>query len=536
MRKRKVPCLLPANGDEQTDAILKAAVDGDTHEVQSLLNQNADPHSKNNFGMCALSMAAMFGHVDTTEFLIKVATDTDILFDSLVGAVCAGKIKTTQSLLKCSDTFLTQQDKSGRTLVLHAVTMGHMKTAELLLSRGANSQHEDRKGNFPLLAAVGQRRNDLVRLLLQHKVDVNQTSRMSSFALLKAVQKDHVNIARLLLKNKAAVNQIGKHGMTCLLQACITSDSPMVRLLLNHGANSQPDIHGSTPFHQAVIRNRPAAVLTVLLDNDEHLINQRVGPRKTTALLNAVQRDREPLVKLLLDRKANPNILAPLAINQRVGPRKTTALLNAVQRDRKPVVKLLLDRKADPNILAPLANAVRRKKEPLVKLLLDHKADPNHETPLVEAVLYGYDEIVHLLLRAPDINVNEKDPLERTALVVAGQAARPSIVKLLLDKHVFQEDLNNTLKVTIFQVGRYTGKSTTYRFGKVIKELIHAGAVLEVEQRTNESVNQNFTTVTQEKVRNLIYTVFHKELLALNNFPKVLVNIVFDYCLWLPAC
>ena len=494
MRKRKVPCLLPANGDEQTDAILKAAGDGDTHEVQSLLNQNADPHSKNNFGMCALSMAAMFGHVDTTEFLIKVATDTDILFDSLVGAVCAGKIKTTQSLLKCSDTFLTQQDKSGRTLVLHAVTMGHMKTAELLLSRGANSQHEDRKGNFPLLAAVGQRRNDLVRLLLQHKVDVNQTSRMSSFALLKAVQKDHVNIARLLLKNKAAVNQIGKHGMTCLLQACITSDSPMVRLLLNHGANSQPDIHGSTPFHQAVIRNRPAAVLTVLLDNDEHLINQRVGPRKTTALLNAVQRDREPLVKLLLDRKA------------------------------------------DPNILAPLASAVRRKKEPLVKLLLDHKADPNHETPLVEAVLYGFDEIVHLLLRAPDINVNEKDPSEQTALVVAGQAARPSIVKLLLDKHVFQEDLNNTLKVTIFQVGRYTGKSTTYRFGKVIKELIHAGAVLEVEQRTNESVNQNFTRVTQEKVRNLIYTVFNEELLALNNFPKELVNIVFDYCLWLPAC
>jgi ankyrin repeat protein len=196
------------------------------------------------------------------------------------------------------------------------------------------------------------------------------------------------------------------------------------------------DGYSRTPLHYAV-ENGHQEVVKLLLDKDaDPNIENRYSGR--TPLQNAVENGHQEVVKLLLDKDADPNIESRYS--------GQTPLQNAVENGHQEVVKLLLDKDADPNIESrysgqtPLHYAVENGHQEVVKLLLDKDADPNIEsrysgqTPLQNAVENGYREVVKLLLDKDADPYIESGSSGRTPLQNAVENGHQEMVKLLLDR------------------------------------------------------------------------------------------------------
>lgn len=89
----------------------------------------------------------------------------------------------------------------------------------------------------------------------------------------------------------------------------------------------------------------------------------------------------------------------------------------------------------------PLGLSVKNNREEIVKILVSFGAKVNQrsddgmytEPPLFTACRKGLKQIVKILLKAPDINVNQKDFFGRTPLWAAVRFRRYNIVKILLE-------------------------------------------------------------------------------------------------------
>jgi ankyrin repeat protein len=150
-----------------------------------------------------------------------------------------------------------------------------------------------------------------------------------------------------------------------------------------------------------------------------------------TALHWGVRNGHEPVVKLLLEAKADVN-----AKDEYRG----TALHRAAANRYEAVVKLLLEAKADVNAKndyreTALHKAARNGHEVVVKLLLEAKADVNAKDEYGETALHiaagdGHEAVVKQLLEAK-ANVNARTRYGRTALHMAAKNGREAVVKLL---------------------------------------------------------------------------------------------------------
>ena len=160
----------------------------------------------------------------------------------------------------------------------------------------------------------------------------------------------------------------------------------------------------------------------------------------TTPLHWAAQYGHAELVKLLLDRGANPDSKCIVG---------RTPLHRTAEYGHTDLVKLLMDRGADPNEAdksgtTPLHWAAKSGRACLVKLLIERGADPDKKddtgkTPLFKAVEYNQferhteatDSVRILLDGGADPNVHAWDP---TPLHRAAEFGRKDLVKLLLER------------------------------------------------------------------------------------------------------
>ncbi|MGE3164007.1 MAG: ankyrin repeat domain-containing protein [Planctomycetota bacterium] len=110
--------------------------------------------------------------------------------------------------------------------------------------------------------------------------------------------------------------------------------------------------------------------------------------------------------------------------------------------DRIQVVRLLLERDADPNVAAenlsevhPIHSAVAARSVEIVKLLLEHGADPNARqhggwTPLHAAAMHGHQELARLLLaHQADRSAFSDDG--KDAATLAEEGGHPELARLL---------------------------------------------------------------------------------------------------------
>jgi ankyrin repeat protein len=299
------------------------------------------------------------------------------------------------------------------------------------------------------LAAAATRAQDIHQLLRDGDLDKARALLLKDDRLLEArddleqtplhlaAHRGHTAIVKLLLERGARVNARAYNQFTPLHLA---EDPEIVKLLIGHRADLEArDVFGHTPLQNAASRcgddeggadDSPdrkkvrllldagapydAASATYLGDADRvrALLARQPGlPRGQGLLSIAVRYGRAAIVGLLLEHKADP---------QEMGWFGRPVLYDAVEYPE--VVRLLLKAGADPT------GPPEEDSKPFGPL------DPDRQTPLHCAAERGPVETVRLLLAA-GVPVDVRTAGGETALHRAAAAARPEMVKFLLENH-----------------------------------------------------------------------------------------------------
>ncbi|GLA61862.1 ankyrin repeat and death domain-containing protein 1A [Aspergillus tubingensis] len=198
--------------------------------------------------------------------------------------------------------------------------------------------------------------------------------------------------------------------------AAYNNDTVLAKELILRGVNrrKRDGAFGDT-FQLAAYRGSDQFIHTMLMADP----GLRVQISQTTSTYGpfgsafnaAAAAGHDRVVRMLLEHKAKPNILAPM---------QRTAMFLAARSGRANVVELLLHSGLiDPSVpdchdISPLLAAIQGGHEPVVRLLLqirkvklnDTGRDGNIPAPLMVAASQGKARIVRMLLKRPDIDVN----------------------------------------------------------------------------------------------------------------------------------
>ena len=266
-------------------------------------------------------------------------------------------------------------------------------------------------------AATQEEEQEIRRIqsLVANSPDLINNNNGKSWPLVLAAQKGQLTVAKYLLDHGAKPN-LGERQSTPLHAAAQAGHKALVELLLERGAAPNAiDDFGRTPLHIAtqagflaiseVLLAKGANPNAVLVRHAERTDDT---PQFGGPLNAALDRSRLDVVRLLLDKGADPN----LRDEGRPWPRDSgnPPLLFA---QSKEAVQLLLSKGADPNLpgrqgTTLLHKAAQGGSLPILQALLDggaHPDGPTHAstsvmTPLAIAVEAGQRETADALLKA----------------------------------------------------------------------------------------------------------------------------------------
>jgi ankyrin repeat protein len=242
-----------------------------------------------------------------------------------------------------------------------------------------------------------------------------------SAALQDAVKLRSQEFVKVLLTFGADPYIITASGRSCVSEAIANDDLGTLTLLLQRSYYPAPRLRYSAGSADPTLAR--AAKATLLLEAIKPLTNPNIDDDLGCAM-----------VKALLDQGFLPDAL----------PDGHNPLMQAIKVGRDDIVKLLLERKADPNFatiagLLPSFESLRCANSKILQFLLERGADPNAKfkgrTLLHEASSLARLDLVQTLLEF-DADVNGPDDLGRTALFDAVKAKNLEIVRRFVDEGV----------------------------------------------------------------------------------------------------
>ena len=213
--------------------------------------------------------------------------------------------------------------------------------------------------------------------------------------LAVAAELKNVDFAAALLERGADVNVWDREqDMTPLGVAASKGNMEVIELLLKHGAdpNLDPPICGTPALIAAAMDPHRVPVLQRLLDagaNPNLAKRSQYGNVSATALTNAASRDNVAGVALLLSRGADINVVVAFG----------TALGQAVEEGNYDIAKFLLERGADPMLVAPLSDGIPMSGKTSLQIAMQKK------NKRMIKLLSEYDKSIPL---APDAPSSEK--------------------------------------------------------------------------------------------------------------------------------
>lgn len=270
--------------------------------------------------------------------------------------------------------------------IVYAAALGDIETIREFVKAGTNLRRKDSLTRNILLIYLGSHFEeaqlnqylDGVDFLINSGADINATTKDRKTALMIAAKNGDLRTVRTLLSKNVSVDQPDSTGLTALIYAT-TNLSPqnleIVEMLLKKGAD----------------------------------INLLVSDSKggcSTALINAAATRNLPLVKFLLNNKANINLACPNGINafRAAIPSGGYPFSN----DRNEILETLLAAGADVNAAdssgqTNLMFAASRENWTAVGLLLKKGAlindrDKNGNTALMYIPYWGENYLLKFLL------------------------------------------------------------------------------------------------------------------------------------------
>jgi uncharacterized protein len=235
LAKRKIPYTIDALGE-------RAAI-GDDKTVDLFLTAGMDPNARNREGRTPLLLAAMGGHDDIVDTLLRYGAEANM--ESHHGGLEQGKTPLmfaaqyghetiVESLLKY-DAQVSETTAYGKTALMFAAESGYLAIVKTLLALGEDVHADTMHGWTALLLAASEGRPAVVDVLLQNGAKINDRSGGGKTPLMLAAEKDHAETVRVLIGRGASLNA-RLYGKTALAMATVNGYHQTAQLLEKAGA------------------------------------------------------------------------------------------------------------------------------------------------------------------------------------------------------------------------------------------------------------------------------------------------------------
>ena len=424
-----------------TTDVADAAKRGDRDAVRAALARKADVNAAQIDGSTALHWAAERDDLDMADQLIRagarVTARTREGVTPLQLAATNGSATMIDRLLKAGADVNAPLSAGGDTALMMAARTGKTDAIRVLVEAGGNvNAKESWGGTTALMWAVSEGHADAARMLIGAGADVNARSnyvaaangrgfegrtpvgnrndpKAEEFAsgwltpLTLAAREGDVEMARVLVTANADVNAAAGDGKTALAVAIFNGNYDVASFLVDNKADvNKADAQRFTPLFWSVDRR-----------------NMETAPNFPWM----VTADPMPLIRKMLDAGANPNAVVnntPRARMREGSPRIVfaTALMRAAFAGDLDLVKLLLERGADPKIISKDSETMLSAAAGLAFIYGYHRGKSPEERL----------QVVKLFVQLGN-DVNWADDYGITPLMAAGNYGSVPIIQYLID-------------------------------------------------------------------------------------------------------
>jgi uncharacterized protein len=261
--------------------------------------------------------------------------------------------------------------------LLDAVANGDRNAVRALLNNGADVNAAQPDGSTALMLSAERNDVEVAGLLIRAGAKVNAANEYGATALSVACGTGNLALITLLLDGHADPNAALLSGETPLMTAVDKGDLSTARLLLDHGANvNAKETQGGQTALMWAAANRSPALVKLLADRGADVRARSKGG--FTALLFAAQQGDVESGRALLQAGAD--------VDDRSTKDRMTAVMVAAASGNHEFATLLLDTRANPNLIDESGYAALHYAASdadaagLVRALLGHGADPNART------------------------------------------------------------------------------------------------------------------------------------------------------------
>ena len=295
------------------EALLRAAKRQDFDTVTALIESGANVNSPSADGTTLLHWAVFHDNHELAEMLISQEVNVNSINEygasPLSEAAAVGNARMIEMLL-AAGADVESPNYEGQTALMAVARTGNLEAARLLIEHGADTNAvENWGGQTALMWAAARRHPDMVRLLLGNGAIVNKRAQVRDWErrvtaeprvkemlsggltpLLYAVREDCFECVKVLVESGADVNLPDPDNVSPLILALINMRFDIASYLIEVGADvNQWDYYGRTPLYAVTDVN--------------------IVPASTRGDLPPVQNTTGiEIAKMLLDRKANPNL------------------------------------------------------------------------------------------------------------------------------------------------------------------------------------------------------------------------------------
>jgi ankyrin repeat protein len=338
--------------------------------------------------------------------------------DKLIYAAKSGNLKTVQQYIEKNYSPDTA-DKSGKTIIMHAVSAGKYNVAEYLLSKGANANRSDKKG-YSLMHILAGNSSKASTAFLE-KV-------LASGARTENIAFDGETPAAILIRkgNLAGINLFldkgdftpdrNTRGIPAIVYAYKNGQKKIMMLLADKGAKLNVYDDRRTPLlHLAIEKNDLETVKYLVEKGGAVEIKNQSG--ETPLLAAATGKGNISIIKYLIEKEANQNAADSSGRNilHRLASAKNSGkIISALQFDSRVINKI------DQSGITPIAYAASSGRWENIKPIAEAGGDINYadtagKTLLMSVIEGGSVEAAQFLIEK-GANVKAADSTGKTSL------------------------------------------------------------------------------------------------------------------------
>lgn len=444
-------CLSACGAEAET--VADAAERRDWNRVSQFVQTGANLSATQADGMTALHWAVHWRRLDAVQRLLAAGIEADMKTEygatPMAIACQSGDTKLIQALIDAGADVRSSLP-SGETLLMRAARTGVADSVLLLIQRGADVNAKGRSGQTALMWAAAEGNSEVVDLLLRTGANRDTTIRSGFTAMMFAAREGRIEVARRLLAAGVDVNAIMKPknsqgraprwGMTALMLAVESGHFELAAMLLDRGADPNDQRSDFTPLH---------ALSWVRKANRGDNVEGDPEPRGSGNMTSL------GFVRKVVAAGGNVNarLWDGYSARAELGKRLATPFLLAANTADLPLMKLLVELGADPNLpnadgCTPLMAAAgigvvavgeEAGTEPevlsAIELLLElgadvNAVDKNDQTAMHGAAYRNYPRVVALLARhGADPKVWDRKNRWGSTPVAIAQGRRPGSLK-----------------------------------------------------------------------------------------------------------